>query len=167
MGADNEQKNSFFRLADALYRIVDGPVVWFRKTIVEPNRQNYPWYHQKFRRVPTIDQCFTDDPICKFEANQQFKRDKAVDSEVLSILRKRFEDCVLYEGPDSKVRCAHIRQQYEEAETNWFIKYGDLGGYGDAEKALLKQKHRIIWERRHGPVGSGMKDNKSTPEFAE
>lgn len=47
---------------------------------------------------------------------------RAVDSEVLSILRKRFEDCVLYEGPDSKVRCAHIRQQYEEAETNWFIK---------------------------------------------
>lgn len=105
MGADNEQKNSFFRLADALYRIVDGPVVWFRskflkvnllliyfcfyfweyykiilfiETIVEPNRQNYPWYHQKFRRVPTIDQCFTDDPICKFEANQQFKRDKYV-----------------------------------------------------------------------------------------
>ena len=22
----------------------------------------------------------------------------------------------------------------------------------------MKQKHRMIWERRHGPVGSGMKD---------
>uniref|UniRef100_A0A023F817 NADH dehydrogenase [ubiquinone] 1 beta subcomplex subunit 10 n=1 Tax=Triatoma infestans TaxID=30076 RepID=A0A023F817_TRIIF len=158
MGADNEQKNLFFRFSDAVYRMVDGPVEWFRKKIVEPNRQDYPWYHQKFRRVPTIDQCYTDDPICKFEANQQFKRDKAVDSEVLNILRQRFEDCVLYEGPDNKVRCAHLKEQYDEAVTNWFIKYGDLGGYGDAQTALTKQKHRMIWERRHGPVGSGMKE---------
>lgn len=34
---------------------------------------------------------------------------------------------------------------------------GDLGGYGDAKAAYMKQKHRLIWERRHGPVGGGMK----------
>lgn len=34
---------------------------------------------------------------------------------------------------------------------------GDLGGFGDAETAYMKQKHRMIWERRHGPVGTGMK----------
>lgn len=48
------------------------------ETIVEPNQQHYPWYHQKFRRVPTIDECYTDDPICLFEAQDQFKRDKYV-----------------------------------------------------------------------------------------
>lgn len=36
---------------------------------------------------------------------------------------------------------------------------GDLGGYGDVRAAYMKQKHRMIWERRHGPVGTGMKEN--------
>lgn len=26
--------------------------------------------------------------------------------------------------------------------------------------AYMKQKHRMIWERRHGPVGSGMREQK-------
>lgn len=34
---------------------------------------------------------------------------------------------------------------------------GDLGAYHDATRAYMKQKHRMVWERRHGPVGSGMK----------
>ncbi|KAK9496626.1 hypothetical protein O3M35_013107 [Rhynocoris fuscipes] len=162
MGAEEDEghvarKNTFFSVADSVYNLVDGPITWFRKTIVEPNRPDYVWYHQKFRRVPSIDQCYTDDPICKFEANYQFKRDRRVDTEILSLLRQRFEDCVLYEGPD-KDRCIPIRKQYEEAEANWFAKYGDLGRYGTAEKCLTKQKHRLIWERRHGPVGSGKKE---------
>lgn len=33
---------------------------------------------------------------------------------------------------------------------------GDLGGYANAKSCYMKQKHRLIWERRHGPVGSGM-----------
>lgn len=36
---------------------------------------------------------------------------------------------------------------------------GDLGAYADAQKAYMKQKHRLIWERRHGPVGSGVNEN--------
>ena len=35
---------------------------------------------------------------------------------------------------------------------------GDLGPNPDSVLAFMKQKHRMIWERRHGPVGSGMKD---------
>lgn len=27
----------------------------------------------------------------------------------------------------------------------------------------MKQKHRMIWERRHGPVGSGMKKPADIP----
>lgn len=34
---------------------------------------------------------------------------------------------------------------------------GDLGPMNNVAHAYMKQKHRMIWERRHGPVGSGMK----------
>jgi len=27
----------------------------------------------------------------------------------------------------------------------------------NVRNAYMKQKHRMIWERRHGPVGSGMR----------
>lgn len=37
---------------------------------------------------------------------------------------------------------------------------GDLGGYANAKSCYLKQKHRMLWERRHGPVGTGMKDQR-------
>jgi NADH dehydrogenase (ubiquinone) 1 beta subcomplex subunit 10 len=45
-----------------------------------------------------------------------------VDNEILSILRRRFEDCVLYESPDHKVKCQPLFDQYNEAAENWFIK---------------------------------------------
>lgn len=45
-----------------------------------------------------------------------------VENEILTILRLRFEDCVLYEGPDSQVRCKPLKEQYDEAVNNWFIK---------------------------------------------
>jgi NADH dehydrogenase (ubiquinone) 1 beta subcomplex subunit 10 len=31
----------------------------------------------------------------------------------------------------------------------------------------MKQKHRMVWERRHGPVGSGMKDASEASKQAE
>jgi len=46
-----------------------------------------------------------------------------VDNEILSILRRRFEDCVLYESPDHKVKCQPLFDQYNEAAENWFIKF--------------------------------------------
>ncbi|KAJ8946855.1 hypothetical protein NQ318_006765 [Aromia moschata] len=138
--------------------VLEAPVVWVREKIVVPNQQNYPWYHQKLRRVPTIDECYTDDVVCQHEANVQYKRDKQVDTEILSILRDRFEDCTMYEAPDHLERCGPLLKKYEEAATNWFIKYGDLGAYHNAKIAYMKQKHRMIWERRHGQVGTGMKE---------
>lgn len=39
---------------------------------------------------------------------------------------------------------------------------GDLGIKCDVVHAFMKQKHRMVWERRHGPVGSGMKDTYIT-----
>ncbi|GFG29997.1 hypothetical protein Cfor_00589 [Coptotermes formosanus] len=157
MGDAPRGRSPLQRFVDSLSNVVESPVIWFREKIVVPNQKDYPWYHQKFRRVPTIDECYTDDPVCIQEAQLQFKRDKFVDNEVLSILRRRFEDCVLYESPDHKVKCQPLFDQYNEAAENWFIKYGDLGAYGTVEDAYMKQKHRMIWERRHGPVGTGMK----------
>ena len=54
--------------------------------------------------------------------------------------------------------CKPIYDAYQNAAENYFIKYGEISHYyGRAEDALAKQKHRIMWERRHGPIGTGMK----------
>ncbi|KAF7267062.1 NADH dehydrogenase (ubiquinone) PDSW subunit [Rhynchophorus ferrugineus] len=143
---------------DAVGKALDAPTTFVKEKLVEPNQKHYPWYHQKFRRVPTIDECYTDDAVCIYEANAQYRRDKLVDNEIVAILRDRFQSCVAYEKPDHVERCAGVLKEYEDAATNWFIKYGDLGAYHDAKSAYMKQKHRMIWERRHGPVGSGMKE---------
>ncbi|XP_060522341.1 NADH dehydrogenase [ubiquinone] 1 beta subcomplex subunit 10 [Cylas formicarius] len=150
-----EPRNIIEGFFQAIANVLDGPTTWFREKVVVPNQQQYPWYHQKFRRVPTIDECYTDDVVCIFEANEQYRRDRKVDTEILSILRSRFEDCVIYEAPDHIEKCTGLLKQYEEAAANWFTKYGDLGGYHNAKFAYMKQKHRMIWE--HGPVGSGMR----------
>ncbi|XP_044272585.1 NADH dehydrogenase [ubiquinone] 1 beta subcomplex subunit 10 [Tribolium madens] len=152
-----EPRNVVEKFFNSVANVLVTPTVWVREKIVEPNQKSYPWYHQKFRRVPTIDECYTDDVVCYYEADTQYKRDRLVDSNILSILRARFEDCTLYEAPDHLEKCKPIWKQYEEAQTNWFIKYGDLGGYHNVKTAYMKQKHRMIWERRHGPVGSGKK----------
>ncbi len=34
----------------------------------------------------------------------------------------------------------------------------DLGPYNNVKDAYMKQKHRMLWERRHGKVGTGMKN---------
>jgi len=71
-----------------------------------------------------------------------------------------------------------LYETYKEAEANWFCKCrfpskivfssqeiiiyisdGDLGAHGNVRDAYMKQKHRMVWERRHGPVGSGMKES--------
>lgn len=46
--------------------------------VVTPNQKKYPWYHQNFRRVPTIDECYESDVICRWEAQKQFERDKYI-----------------------------------------------------------------------------------------
>ncbi|KAJ8915970.1 hypothetical protein NQ315_016647 [Exocentrus adspersus] len=156
-----EPRNIVEKFFNTVGYILQAPTVWVREKIVEPNQKSYPWYHQKFRRVPTIDECYTDDVVCYYEADTQYRRDKQVDSEILSILRDRFEDCVMYEAPDHLERCTPLHKQYEEATTNWFTKYGDLGAYHNAKTCYMKQKHRLLWERRHGPVGTGMKSDLS------
>lgn len=57
-----------------------------------------------------------------------------------------------------------IKNINEEMQIIYIQQYlhpsdGDLGVYGNVKDAYMKQKHRLIWERRHGKVGSGMKTN--------
>jgi hypothetical protein len=42
-----------------------------------------------------------------------------------------------------------------------FYLDGDLGATGKAKECYLKQKHRMLWERRHGKIGSGMKNDQA------
>ena len=157
--ASNDGSNAFDRFVWAIGRAVDGPVTWWRETVVTPNQKKYHWYHRKYPRVPTVDQCYTDDAVCIFEADVQVIRDRAVDSNILSILRTRAEFCVRYHGgqDENAVReCKPLFDVYEEAAGNYFCKYGDLGHLPSAKSVYMKQKHRMIWERRHGKVGSGM-----------
>ena len=54
-------------------------IYFFTETWVKPYQKVYPYYHRRFKRVPTIDQCDTEDMACVYEADQQFKRDKYVE----------------------------------------------------------------------------------------
>lgn len=118
----NSPKNKQNSLSNYITITSNNVYIFLVETIVEPNQKKSVWYHQKFRRVPTIDQCYTDDSVCKFEADQQFRRDRMVDNEILSILRLRFEDCMMYETPDHMVKCRPFMDVYKKAEENWFIK---------------------------------------------
>ncbi|KAK0161705.1 hypothetical protein PV327_008124 [Microctonus hyperodae] len=144
------------RFLKSVGNFFEAPADFAREKIVVPNQQKYPWYHQKYRRVPTIDECYTDDMVCHFEANMQYQRDRNVDTEIISILRNRYEDCCLWNFDDRHL-CEHLFETYEVAAADWMAKHGDLGPYPNVIDALMKQKHRMVWERRHGPVGTGMK----------
>ena len=46
--------------------VVFGPVYWLRKNVVEPMKgEAYPWYHRRFNRVPGIEDCYTEDVVCR------------------------------------------------------------------------------------------------------
>ncbi|KAI8794002.1 NADH dehydrogenase [ubiquinone] 1 beta subcomplex subunit 10 [Biomphalaria glabrata] len=138
-------------LALGLFRTIDRGVTYFRENVVLPrqSKNKEKFYHRQFRRVPTADQCDFQDHVCIYEADQQFVRDKMVDSNIVKILRQRKIECLAWEGPDGDYKCRQIIQEYEDAATNWFIKYGDMKTYKSSVEAYMKQKHRLIWERRN------------------
>jgi len=140
-------------LANGFFALFDGPVTWFRETVIEPTRKNPPvYYHQKFRRVPTVDECYIDDVACHYEANEQFKRDRKVDATILTILKNRWNECAFYHGSDEAGKCQPLLDEWKDAETNFFIKYGDLNMYASVQDAYMKQKHRMVWERRQQAI---------------
>lgn len=61
-----------------------------------------------------------------------------VENEILSILRQRFEDCMLYEAPDHAVKCKDILANYENAAENWFVKCKEIPTKKKHPKTKLK-----------------------------
>jgi len=117
----------------------------------------YPYYHRVYKRVPTVDECKVDDELCIWEANKQYQRDKMVDRFIVDILDQRKGQCIRHWHPDQEFNCHKEFKDYKDAQTNWQIKYGDMGVRSDAKNAFYKQKHRMVYERRHGPLGYGRK----------
>lgn len=85
------------------------------------------------------------------EAKEQFRFDKLVDKHIIDILQDRAIECSRVNTID-KTDCVKIVDDWQEAELNWFIKYGELGAAADVADAYMKQKHRMIWERRHPEI---------------
>ena len=86
---------------------------------------------------------------------------RKVEHYILKILRRRLDDCFMYnthnnDWQDPNSPCYEIKKTYDLAQKNYYIKYGDMAFMMGSREAFMKQKHRLIWERRHGEVGSGM-----------
>lgn len=54
-----------------------------------------------------------------------------------------------------------INNYFKQVFNKIILLDGDLGGYANAKSCYMKEKHRLIWERRHGPVGSGMRQTEN------
>jgi len=133
---------------------VDAPVTWFRDKIeILQKRNRYFYYHEKYRRVPTIDQCDVNDILCIYEADMQWRRDRRVDQEITKILRKRMEDCWAREQQSSLQNCKEEVAVYDREARHFGTKYSEMGAFGTARRCFMKQKHRMIEERRRAQEG--------------
>lgn len=75
--------------------------------------------------------------------------------------------------------CAPYYKEHEEAATNFYIKCeyvfwyfkwcldGELYFWSDVRDAFMKQKHRMLFERDIGPIGSAKKLDKSGDKEAD
>ncbi|XP_076819170.1 NADH dehydrogenase [ubiquinone] 1 beta subcomplex subunit 10-like [Clavelina lepadiformis] len=135
-------------LSSVFYYSFDYPLQVARRffdsiRVVKPSR----YYHQKFRRVPNIWECSTDDVICIYEAECQFRRDMKIDQEILEIVDRRVHVCRTREGENAAFRCKELLELQEQVQAAWKVKYGDIGTTIDAQKVLQKQKNRFIEDR--------------------
>lgn len=130
------------------------PTRWFRENIIEQSRgEKYYWYHKRFQRPLPIDECYMDDLACAYEADLEYKRNRMIDKETLALLRYRRDSCHLWNvtakgswQPSEKCRVED--EVYAREEINFFIKYGELQFKHSVVDAYMKQKNRMIVERR-------------------
>jgi len=149
---DIESRGNFYRRCQYFFwRGVNKPVTFWRENVIEPIQDKYghlPYYHRRLRRVPTIDECHVNDQVCYHEAQMQYRLDKLVDHKILDLLRSRRDECLTHHH-NNVTKCIPQFDDFEEAELNWYIKFGELGLQGDVLSCYMKQKHRLIWERRN------------------
>ena len=117
--------------------------------VTKPRR----YYHQQFRRVPNIWECATDDYVCIYEAESQFRRDMKVDQEIVDIMQDRVSVCHAREGANHVVKCKEVDELLQKIKFAWHVKYGELGLNCDARRVLNKQKNRFIEDRYLARIG--------------
>ncbi|XP_033119291.1 NADH dehydrogenase [ubiquinone] 1 beta subcomplex subunit 10-like [Anneissia japonica] len=136
-------------LLSAFYYTVDAPVTYAR-SFIERQRAKNPiyYYHRRYPRVTEMWDCNEDDIVCMFEAESQYQRDRVVDQEILTLLKKTVGRCYAEQGHSAKIACRSYLDDYEEAADNYYTKYGELGFHGNARRCYSKQQHRMVDERR-------------------
>ncbi|XP_060116605.1 NADH dehydrogenase [ubiquinone] 1 beta subcomplex subunit 10 [Heteronotia binoei] len=128
---------------------VDAPVTAWRNFMERQHaKRKFYYYHREFRRVPDLTECLEDDYVCFFEAEMQWDRDKKVDEEIVKIVQERLGACTMQEGSSHIQKCAREMQQLKDVTKAYQTKYGDIGYHGNARTCLMKQKHRMIAERK-------------------
>ncbi|NXN97257.1 NDUBA dehydrogenase, partial [Rhinopomastus cyanomelas] len=135
--------------------VVDTPVTFVREWIERQQAKNkFYYYHQKFRRVPDLSECLEDDYLCFFEAEAQWKRDRLVNQEIVEVIRERVNACKQREGPNQFQNCAKEVQLLAQVTKTFQDIYGDLGVHGTARTCLMKQKQRMMEERKKQEAAS-------------
>ncbi|XP_064009570.1 NADH dehydrogenase [ubiquinone] 1 beta subcomplex subunit 10 [Pogoniulus pusillus] len=129
--------------------VVDAPITFVREWIERQQAKNkFYYYHQKFRRVPDLSECLEGDYLCYFEAEAQWRRDRLVDQQIVEIIRERVGACKHREGPNHFQNCAKEMELLAQVTKAYQDRYGDLGVHGNARTCLMKQKHRMMEERK-------------------
>ncbi|KAM4026491.1 NADH dehydrogenase [ubiquinone] 1 beta subcomplex subunit 10 [Anomaloglossus baeobatrachus] len=137
-------------LAGLFTFVVDKPVTAFHDWMESQRaKRKIHYYHREFRRIPDLTHCLEEDYICHFEADQQWQRDYLVDQEIVKIIRgPRVQACRTREGESADQNCAPLLNQYAEVCKAYKSRYEDLGYYSSARKCLMKQRQRMMEERK-------------------